>query len=246
MGKDIHAIRLHARIFGEKVLRIFIGYDPKEAIAYHACVNSLIRRSSGLLSITPLALNNIKGYHDNRRQHIEGYPPTNQFIFSRFLVPSMMDYKGVALFIDGDMIINADIAELFDLFDETKAVQVVQHDYKTKHPIKYLNQVNGDYPRKNWTSVMLFNCGHPDNRKLTPEYIETASGKELHRLEWAENVGELPIEWNWLPDEYGENPQAKLVHYTCGTPCFHDWAMSPMASLWHRERMLANYSLQLP
>jgi len=226
--------------------RIFIGFDPREAAAYHTCVNSLIRYSTKPLTITPLALNNMTGYQEGKRETIEGYPPTNQFIFSRFLAPYLMDYRGWALFIDGDMIVTEDINNLFDLGDETKAVQVVQHDYKTKFPVKYLNQVNGDYPKKNWTSVMLFNCAHPDNKKLTPEYIETASGKELHRLEWTENVGGLPIEWNWLPDEYGENKSAKLIHYTIGTPCFHDYALTPMANLWHRERMLMNYSLQLP
>lgn len=225
--------------------RIFIGYDPREAIAYHTCVNSLIRHSSQPLCITPLALNNMAGYSDGKRETIKGYPPTNQFIFSRFLAPSMADFKGWALFIDGDMIVTEDICNLFALADDRYAVQVVQHDYKTKFPIKYLNQVNGDYPRKNWTSVMLFNCAHPDNRILTPAFVETATGKYLHRLEWTENVGALPIEWNWLPDEYGANPRAKLIHYTVGTPCFHDFATTPMADLWHKERMLTNYSAQV-
>jgi lipopolysaccharide biosynthesis glycosyltransferase len=225
---------------------IFIGYDPREAIAYHTCVNSLIRHSTKPLCITPLALPNFKGnYTEGSRVTIEGYLPTNQFIFSRFLVPHLSNYEGWAIFIDGDMIVTEDINNLFNLADESMAVQVVKHDYKTKFPIKYLNQVNGDYPRKNWTSVMLFNCAHPDNKKLTPEYVQNASGKELHRLEWTDAVGELPIEWNWLADEYGENANAKLIHYTTGTPCFHDYACTPMANLWHKERMLTNYSLQL-
>lgn len=227
-------------------LNIFIGYDSKEAVAYHVCVNSLIRHSSNSLKITPLALNNMRFYTENKeREVLDGYPPTNNFIFSRFLVPYFMNYQGWALFIDGDMIVTEDITNLFGLKDETKAVQVVQHDYKTKFPIKYLNQVNGDYPKKNWSSVILFNCSHPDNKKLTPEYIETATGKELHRLEWTDNVGALPIEWNWLADEYGENKDAKLIHYTAGTPCFHDFATTPMADLWHKERMLTDYSVQL-
>lgn len=225
-------------------MRILIGYDPKEAIAYHVCVNSLVRHSSKPLHITPLALNNFSNiYQEGDRE--TGYKATNQFIFSRFLAPYMSDYKGWSLFIDGDMIITDDICELFSLADESKAVQVVQHNYKTRFPIKYLNQVNGDYPRKNWTSVMLFNCSHPDNKKLTPEYVQNATGKELHRLEWTDNVGSLPYEWNWLADEYGENPYAKLIHYTAGTPCFHEFACSPMANLWHKERMLTNYSLQV-
>ena len=227
-------------------MHIFIGYDPREAIAYHACCNSLIRHAEKPLAITPLALTAFKGcYTEGERVTLEGYRPSNQFIFSRFLVPYLMDYQGWALFIDGDMIVTEDIGNLFALADPEKAVQVVQHDYKTKFPIKYLGQVNGDYPRKNWTSVMLFNCSHPDNRALTPEFVQHASGQQLHRLEWTDNVGSLPIEWNWLPDEYGVNNKAKLIHYTTGTPCFHDYATTPMADVWHKERMLTNYSIQV-
>lgn len=227
-------------------MKIFIGYDPREAVVYHVCANSIIRHASQPPVITPLALTNMKFYSEGKIEIIEGYPPTNQFIFSRFLVPYLMDYKGWGLFIDGDMIVLDDIKGIFDLADENKAVMCVQHDYKTKYPIKYLNQINGDYPRKNWSSVMLFNCSHPDNGKLTPEFIEASTGKYLHRLQWTDAIGELPIEWNWLADEYGENSNAKLVHYTAGAPCFHNFATTPMAALWHKERMLADYSVQLP
>ncbi len=106
-------------------MRIFAGYDPKESIAYHVCCNSLIRHSTKPLAITPLALNNLN-YREGQRQTIEGYPPTNQFIFSRFLIPHLMDYKGWALFIDGDMIVTDDISKLFAMADESKAVQVAQ------------------------------------------------------------------------------------------------------------------------
>ena len=117
---------------------------------------------------------------------------------------------------------------------------------RPKNAEKYLGAKNEAYPRKNWSSVMIFNCSNWKTRRLTPEYVQSATGKMLHRFEWLddEDIGELPIEWNWLSDEFGENPEAKLVHYTNGTPCFHEYACSPMANEWHRERMLTNYSLQ--
>lgn len=227
------------------MLNIFIGYDDREAVAYHVCSNSIIRHASQPVSIAPLALNLMQGYSDGKRELMEGYPATNQFIFSRFLVPSLMGFKGWALFMDGDMILLDDIANLFEQRNADYAVMVVPHDYKTDYPVKYLNQTNLDYPRKNWSSVMLFNCGHPDNAVLTQEYVEQAKGSHLHRLEWTNNVGFLPHSWNWLPDEYGPNKKAKLLHYTAGTPCFHDYAETPMADLWHKERMLMNYSKQV-
>lgn len=222
------------------MIKIFIGFDPREAVAYHVCCNSLIRHSSVPLSFTPLALQNLSAY---KEMHSDG---SNQFIYSRFLVPHLMDYQGWALFMDGDMIVRDDIAKLWALRDESKAVMCVHHNYKTKAPVKYLGARNQDYPRKNWSSVVLWNCAHPANRVVMPEFIENATGAQLHRFTWLDEIliGELPIEWNWLPDEFGPNQDAKLLHYTLGTPCFHEYADTPMGSEWHRERMLMDYSDQ--
>lgn len=222
------------------MIRIFIGYDTREVVAYHVCVNSIIRHASQPLAITPLALPNLAGY---RETHTDG---SNQFIYSRFLVPHLMGFSGWAMFMDGDMLLRDDISRLWQLRDETKAVVVVKHDYRTKAHAKYLGAKNEDYPRKNWSSVILWNCGHPANKVLTPEFVEGATGAQLHRFSWLddEQIGELPRIWNWLPDELGENAEAKLLHWTLGTPCFHDYADSPMASEWHRERILSDYSLQ--
>jgi hypothetical protein len=125
-------------------------------------------------------------------------------------------------------------------------VQVVKHDYKTRMPVKYLGSPNEDYPRKNWSSVILWNCGSFPNRKLMPDFVQRSTGAELHRFSWLDDarIGELPPEWNWLPDEYGPNPAAKLLHYTLGTPCFHEFADTPMAAEWHRERILTEYCQQ--
>ena len=223
-----------------KPIPIFIGYDPREAVAYHTCVNSIIRHASQPVAIVPLALNLLEGYQET---HTDG---SNHFIYSRFLVPHLMGYSGHAIFMDGDMIVRGDIAELWAMRDLGKDVQVVKHDYKTRMPVKYLGSKNEDYPRKNWSSVMIFNCQNFPTRKLTPDYIQKSTGAHLHRFEWTtdDRVGALPPEWNWLPDEYGANPDAKLLHYTLGTPCFHEFATTPMADEWHRERMLTNYSLQ--
>ena len=219
---------------------VFIGYDPREAIAFHVCVNSIIRTASIPVAVTPLALRNLAGYTE---RHGDG---SNQFIYSRFLAPHLMGFTGWAIFMDGDMLLRDDIRHLWELRDESKAVMVVKHDYRTRMREKYLGARNEDYPRKNWSSVMLWNCSHPANRALSPEFIESASGAQLHRFTWLDDalIGALPIAWNWLPDEFGPNPDAKLLHWTLGTPCFHDFATSPMAEEWHRERILTEHSNQ--
>lgn len=223
-----------------KPIPIFVGYDPREAIAYHTCVNSIIRNSSQPVAIIPVALNLFRDYSET---HTDG---SNHFIYTRFLVPYLMEYSGWAIFIDGDMIVRGDISELWNLREYAKDVMVVKHDYKTTRSEKYLGSKNEDYPRKNWSSVILWNCNSHPNRRLTPEFVQHATGAELHRFTWLEDsrIGELPKIWNWLPDEYGPNPDAKLLHYTLGTPCFHEFADTPQSEEWHRERILTEYCQQ--
>jgi len=223
-----------------KPIPVFVGYDPREAIAYHVCANSIIRNSSQPVAIVPVALNLFRDYSET---HTDG---SNHFIYTRFLVPYLCDFTGHAIFIDGDMIVRGDIAELWAQRDATKDVQVVKHDYKTRMPVKYLGAKNEDYPRKNWSSVILWNCASFPNRRLTPDFVQHATGSELHRFSWLEDqrIGELPREWNWLPDEYGPNADAKLLHYTLGTPCFQEFADTPQGNEWHRERILTEYCQQ--
>jgi lipopolysaccharide biosynthesis glycosyltransferase len=223
-----------------KPIPVFVGYDPREAVAYHVCVNSIIRHASQPVCIIPLALNL---FNDYKETHTDG---SNQFIYSRFLVPHLMDYTGWAIFIDGDMIVRSDIVELWNLQNSYRDVMVVKHDYKTRMPVKYLGARNEDYPRKNWSSVILWNCNSFPNRQLTPEFIQQATGSFLHRFSWLDDarIGELPREWNWLPDEYGANPNAKLLHYTLGAPCFEEFADTPQAEEWHQERVLTEYCQQ--
>jgi lipopolysaccharide biosynthesis glycosyltransferase len=192
------------------------------------------------VAIIPVALNLFRDYEET---HTDG---SNHFIYTRFLVPHLQEYTGWAIFIDGDMIVRGDISELWELRNPYMDVQVVKHDYKTKMPVKYLGAKNEDYPRKNWSSVILWNCNSFPNRRLTPEFIQKSTGSELHRFSWIddERIGELPPEWNWLPDEYGINKDAKLLHYTLGTPCFQEFADTPQGDEWHRERILTEYCLQ--
>lgn len=223
-----------------KAIPVYIGYDPREAIAYHTCANSIIRNSSRPVAIVPIALNLFKEYSET---HTDG---SNHFIYTRFLVPYLNDFSGHAIFIDGDMIVRGDIAELWDMRDVTKDVQVVKHDYQTRMTEKYLGAKNENYPRKNWSSVILWNCNSFPNRRLMPDFVQKSTGAELHRFTWLEDerIGELPKEWNWLPDEYGPNADAKLLHYTLGTPCFQEFADTPQGNEWHKERILTEYCQQ--
>jgi hypothetical protein len=215
------------------MIPIYVGFDPREACVYHTFCQSVIEQSSELVSFTPLHQDMLHGFDGQQ----DG---TNAFIFSRYLVPYLNGFSGAALFVDGDMHVNADITELLDLFDPEKAVQVVKHDYETQHPRKYIGTPiendNIDYPRKNWSSVVLFNCSHPSNKILTPEFVSEAGGAFLHRFQWLtdDEIGELPKEWNWLEGEYPHNPYAKLVHQTLGSPGFEYYSNSCSSKDWNR------------
>ncbi|HUL12130.1 MAG TPA: glycosyltransferase [Methylococcaceae bacterium] len=211
------------------MIRILIGFDQREAVAYHTFCQSILEKASQPVSFTPLALNSLNFY---RETHTDG---SNTFIYSRFLTPFLCNFDGWAIFADGDMVCRDDIAKLWALRDESKAVLCVKHDYQTKEHSKYLGNKNTDYPRKNWSSVLLWNCSHPKHKILTPEFIMQQTGAFLHRFTWLDDgeIGDLPKEWNWLTTEYEDNYDAKLLHYTLGTPCFKDYWIADMADEWH-------------
>ena len=144
----------------------------------------------------------------------------------------MCDYEGIALYMDCDMILTCDIKELFDQIED-EAVMVVQHNYIPKDQSKYLGAVQYAYPRKNWSSVMLFN--NEKCKKLTPEYVNRATGGQLHRFDWLDDseIGKLGCEWNHLVGEMGEFPEAKLIHWTLGTPCFEGYKGQEHAEKWY-------------
>ncbi len=211
------------------MIRVVIGFDQRESVAYHTFCQSILEKASEPVSFAPLALNTLKNYSET---HTDG---SNSFIYSRFLTPWLYEFNGWAIFADGDMICREDIAKLWKLRDESKAVMVVKHDYKTKAHDKYLGNKNENYPRKNWSSVILWNCAHPKHKILTPDFIMKQTGAFLHRFTWLDDadIGELPKEWNWLTTEYPDNYNASLLHYTLGTPCFKDYHNCEMADEWH-------------
>jgi hypothetical protein len=151
----------------------------------------------------------------------------------------MCGFEGTALYMDCDMLVLGDVAELFALKDST-AVQVVQHDYAPKDAAKFYGQAQKTYPKKNWSSVMLLDCGQC--RTLAPEYVDRATGMELHQFHWAPSVGALPKEWNHLVGEY-DNAPAKIVHWTNGGPWLSRYAGTDYAEEWRKAMRGATYYL---
>lgn len=219
------------------MIRLFVGFDQREAAGFHTFVQTVIERTTQLVAITPLVI-------DGSQR--DG---SNAFTYTRFLVPELCSFAGHAIFADGaDMLCMADLVELWALREPRFAVQVVKHEYRTKFRRKYLGTEmeapNENYPRKNWSSLVLWNCGHMANFTAR-EHLRSAHGSFLHRFAWLkdEEIGELHPTWNWLPGEYGENDAAKILHFTEGLPAIPAYRETPHAREW---QMANARSLQVP
>lgn len=214
------------------MIRIFIGYDPREAAAYSVLAHSINARASQPVSITPLMLSQLKGIMTRERDPKQ----STDFAFSRFLVPYLSGYEGWSIFMDCDMIVLDDIAKLFALQDDRYAVMCVKHHHEPKEDQKFLGQVQTRYEKKNWSSVMMFNnakCG-----ALTPDYVNTATGLQLHQFKWLNNddlIGEIPHRWNHLVDYDEPISDPGLLHYTIGGPYFKAYENCGYAKEWREE-----------
>lgn len=216
--------------------KVFIGHTSYQEILYKVAKNSIETRSEGVecFPIIQDALRDLNIY--NRNADKLG---TTEFSLTRFLTPWLAGYNGWALFIDNDVVALADLNELFSLADEKYAVMCVKHDYEPNGKTKLDNQKQTIYPRKNWSSVVLWNCNHPKNKLITPELVNTETPMYMHRFMWLddEDIGEISCEWNWLVDWYKE-PQdgtPKLLHYTEGGPYFKDYQNCDYAGVWKDE-----------
>ena len=222
----------------ETVLDVFIGYDSDEVVAYHTLCQSILERSSRPVRFTPIRLETLRGIFDREPMPNQ----STQFAFSRFLTPYLSGYQGWSVFMDYDMLVRADIAELFALADDRYAVMACQHDYIPRDETKFLGHVQTSYPKKNWSSVMLFNNARC--RALTPQFVNTASGLELHQFKWLSDdseIGALPLGWNWLVGEYDHDPAAKNAHFTRGGPYFTDYADCDYADEWREVHARVNH-----
>jgi lipopolysaccharide biosynthesis glycosyltransferase len=222
-------------------LNVFIGYDDREHLAFEVAAHSITRHASIGLDIVPLNLAQLTKRGIFYRDHDP--LAATQFTYTRFIVPYLCNYMGHALYFDCDFLWTTDVAKLLDSAKGEKAVWCVHHDHQPTEITKMDGAIQTRYPRKNWSSLMLFNCQHEDTRKLTVEKVNAASGVYLHRMQWADdkNIGELPETWNWL-EGHSPIPQddrlPAAIHYTRGGPWFENRTDVTFADAWLRELAL--------
>ncbi len=236
-----------AQILEQKSHKIYMGFDPRETEAYEVARSSIIRRSAIMASVIPLRLHELPMLtrpierKDGRMWcPISQAPMATEFAISRFCVPFIRK-EGWAAFMDCDIVCLADVGELFALADPKFAVLVVKHAHKETGAVKMDNQLQTFYARKNWSSVVLWNCAHPSNRKfVASDALNTWPGRDLHAFKWLDDseIGELPKEWNHLVGIDSPTDAIKIAHFTLGGPFIEGWKGGPFDEVWNEERRL--------
>lgn len=224
-------------------MRVFIGFDQREAVAYKVAEKSLRKRASTPVEVIPLETQRLAAFGllrrpTDRRGVIYDIPSnapcSTDFAISRFLVPHLAQ-TGWALFVDSDVVFLADVAEILEQADPDKAVMVVKHQ-QAGGGTKMDGQAQLSYPRKNWSSVMLFNCDHPANRRLSLQDVNERPGRDLHAFYWLHDseIGSLTADWNWLVNVTEKPLFPKIAHFTLGGPFTPGWDVGsqPHDNIW--------------
>ena len=229
-------------------VKVFVGYDSREDIAWQVCRHSLLRHSDENIEVIPLRQSALRELGLYTRPLDAG--ASTEFSLTRFLTPYLAAQRGWVIFCDCDFLFTTDIRNVLEGLDPAKAVYCVQHDYVPAHQVKMDGKRQATYPRKNWSSFMIFNCDHPDVRALTPAVVNSVTPAYLHRFEWVaddEAIGSLESDWNFLEGEYAmPRTTPRVIHYTNGGPWFEQWQNCDYADLWLHERSLYLGSISAP
>jgi len=220
----------------DKITNVYIGWDSRESIAADVCKYSIQQHAANYLNVKFLKQEELR-QSDLYWRDVDNLS-TTEFTFTRFLVPYLNNYEGYAIFMDCDFLLLDDIANVLDEIDPKKAVTVVQHDYTPAEGVKMDGKIQRPYPRKNWSSMIVWNCAHPANKKVDLDFVNTATGQELHRFTWLKDkdIGNLAPEWNWLVGWYRETRDGfpKALHYTEGGPWFEQYKNCEYADVWNQ------------
>lgn len=219
--------------------KVFVGYDSREDIAWQVCRHSIERHASDRVKVHPLRQTTVRELGLYTRP-VDAAAST-EFSLTRFLTPYLAASEGWAMFVDCDVLFTRPLDELFESLSPDKAVHVVQHDYVPVNAVKMDGKAQATYPRKNWSSMMVFNCAHPAVKALTPEVVSGAEPAYLHRMNWVEDdqIGAVDLRWNFLEGEYPVPPETPAaIHFTNGGPWFEKWQDVDFADLWRAEEAL--------
>ena len=213
------------------MITVYIGFDSRTQFVSDVCKYSILSRTNKQITIKDIGTSILP----KKNWWREVNPlETTEFSICRFLVPWLNDYKGIAIFMDQDFLWQCDIYELLEFYDEQYAVMVCKHDYIPKTDKKLIDNKNvnqSKYEKKNWSSLMMFNCAHKDCKNLSLDVVNNNTGLWLHQFKWTNNIGSIPLKYNFLVDEY-DSDSAKVYHYTLGGPWNKKHENCSFSNLW--------------
>lgn len=223
--------------------RIFIGYDSREDVSYRVCKHSIERNCNEKIDILPVKQNELREQKIYTRE-IDKFAST-EFSLTRFLVPHLSKFEGFSLFVDCDFLFQNDINKLLDSIDKSKAVSVVKHNYNPENLTKMDGKIQHVYPRKNWSSFIVFNNEHSSNKILTPDLVNNQTPQYLHRFSWLDDseIGEISHTWNYLVGWYDDIERPNAIHYTEGGPWFSEYKDCDFSKEWLYEYYLMKESV---
>jgi hypothetical protein len=237
---------------------VFLGFDAAEMRACNVAETSLYAHSSrSAVTVTRVSRSRLGSLYTRPTSRmpngqlfddISGAPMSTGHAIARFFVPLLCDFEGWALFTDGDVLFREDVRQVFALADERYAIQVVQHPPLLEEGDKKAGHVQQAYHRKNWSSVMLIQCGHPANRALTVDVLNAWPGRDLHAFRWLSNdlIGALPARWNYLNGVSAPQDDPALVHFTLGCPDVPGHEHDAFSDEWYGMARGAQYRLMRP
>jgi hypothetical protein len=222
--------RIHELSKG-KPLNIYVGYDSNMNDLEGVCKLSILKsieeslgggKWNNYLEFKPeIKILDIAKLPDYNREYAN---QSTEFTYSRFLIPYLENYEGFSLFVDNDFIFTKTPLSMFNYLSPDDAVACIKYPHYEHDATKFDGEVNIDYPCKLWSSMMFFNNGHEDCKKLTPEVVNTWTGKQLHQFEWTDKISEIPQKYIFV--EGYDNPEEKWdytgIHYTRGGPWIND------------------------
>ena len=220
------------------ILNVFVGFDSSDwgqELAYEICRRSLIKNHKAgdiEIRIKPLIKKELEEMEIFWRKDKDG---STEFTYTRFLTPYLSNYEGYSIFCDSDFLWNCDIVELLNYIKKDLAVSCVKHSYNDCNDSVKMNGLKQEwYPRKNWTSLMIFNNEHPSVKNLSLENVNNQTAKWLHRLQWCSNeeIGSIPLMYNYLAGYYTKNVSPKAIHYTDGGPWHYKYTDTDFAQEW--------------
>lgn len=200
--------------------RVYVGWDCRDPRALDVCLFSIQRHASDLVEIVSLKPKSVTALCGP-----DPDPQRAKQALARYLVPALNSFEGWAAFVSSDVLFQADIYDLWKHRDPRYAVMGVP-------------ATESDAPGAPLrSSLLLWNCGHPANRSLTPEMVASQEAETLAEFGWLQRnmIGALPSAWCWREGASDPDLAPKAIEFAPRKPWISEEDLCRYADRWQDE-----------